>query len=126
MNAREIAGTKSGTSENEIISTLSIAASSLITIVVLALGVLLLIPLQPILQSETLKPAFANVVPALFGAMAYQYYRKNLKLALIPLVLMTLLYIFVPSLTSQTSLMILPSGAITIALAYLACWMRTI
>ena len=120
MNAREIAGTKSGTSENEIISTLSIAASSLITIVVLALGVLLLIPLQPILQSETLKPAFANVVPALFGAMAYQYYRKNLKLALIPLVLMTLLYIFVPSLTSQTSLMILPSGAITIALAYLA------
>lgn len=120
MNAREIAGTKSGTSENEIISTLSIAASSLITIVVLALGVLLLIPLQPILQSETLQPAFANVVPALFGAMAYQYYRKNLNLALIPLVLMTLLYIFVPSLTSQTSLMILPSGAITIALAYLA------
>lgn len=120
MNAREIAGTKSGTSENEIISTLSIAASSLITIVVLALGVLLLIPLQPILQSGTLQPAFANVVPALFGAMAYQYYRKNIKLAMIPLFLMTLLYIFVPALASQTSLMILPSGAVTIALAYLA------
>lgn len=120
MNAREIAGTKSGTSENEIISTLSIAASSLVTILVLALGVLLLIPLQPILQSETLQPAFENVVPALFGAMAYQYYRKNLKLALVPLILMTLLYIFVPSLTSQTSMMILPSGAITIGLAYFA------
>ena len=120
MNAREIAGTKSGTTENEIISTLSIAASSLITIIVLALGVLMLIPLQPILQSETLQPAFANVVPALFGAMAYQYYRKNIKLAMVPLVIMTLLYIFVPSLTAQTSLMILPSGALTIALAYLA------
>lgn len=119
MNAREIAGTKSGTTENEIISTLSIAASSLITILVLALGVFLLIPLQPILQSETLQPAFANVVPALFGAMAYQYYRKNIKLALVPLILMTLLYVFVPSLTSQTSLMILPSGAVTIGLAYL-------
>ena len=119
MNAREIAGTKSGTTENEIISTLSIAASSLITVAVLALGVLLLIPLQPILQSETLQPAFANVVPALFGAMAYQYYRKNIKLALVPLILMTLLYIFVPSLASQTSLMIIPSGAVTIGLAFI-------
>ena len=119
MNAKEMAGTKSGTTENEIISTLSIAASSLTTIVVLALGVLLLTPLQPVLQSETLQPAFANVVPALFGAMAYQYFRKNLKLAVVPLVIMSILFILVPTLISQTSIMILPSGAITIVLAYL-------
>ena len=119
MNAREIAGTQSGPTENEIISTLSIAASSLTTIIVLALGVLLLVPLQPILQSETLQPAFANVVPALFGAMAYQYFRKNIKLACVPLVIMTLLFVFVPSLISSTSMMIIPSGAITIGLAYL-------
>lgn len=124
MNAREICGTKSGTSENEIISTLSIAASSLVTITVLAIGVLLLIPLQPILQNEALQPAFNNVVPALFGAMAYQYYRKNIKLACVPFVLMVLLFIFVPSLTSQTSLMIIPSGAVAIALAYYQ-WKKT-
>ena len=119
MNAKDMAGTKSGTTENEIISTLSIAASSLTTIVVLALGVLLLTPLQPVLQSETLAPAFANVVPALFGAMAYQYFRKNLKLAMVPLVIMSILFILVPTLISQTSIMILPSGAITIVLAFL-------
>ena len=119
MNAREIAHTQSGTTENEIISTLSIAASSLTTIVVLAAGVLLLVPLQPILQSEVLQPAFANVVPALFGAMAYQYFRKNIKLAAAPLVLMSGLFILVPSLISQTSIMIIPSGAMTIGLAYL-------
>ena len=119
MNAKEMAGTASGTTENEIISTLSIAASSLTTIVVLALGVLLLTPLQPVLQSETLAPAFANVVPALFGAMAYQYFRKNIKLAMIPLAIMSLLFVFVPSLVSQTSIMIIPSGALTIGLAYL-------
>ena len=39
VNARDIVGTKTGTAENEIISTLSIATSSLVTIVVLALGV---------------------------------------------------------------------------------------
>lgn len=123
MNAREIAGTHTGTPENEIISTLSIAASSLTTITVLAVGVLLLVPLQPILQSEALQPAFANVVPALFGAMAYQYFRRNIRLACVPLAIMTLLFTFVPSLISQTSIMILPSGAIAIGLAWLA-WRR--
>ena len=120
MNAREIAGTQAGTPENEIISTLSIAASSLTTITVLAVGVLLLVPLQPILQSEALQPGFANVVPALFGAMAYQYFRRNIRLAVVPLTIMTLLFILVPSLISQTSLLILPSGAIAIGLAYLS------
>ena len=72
VNARDIVGAKTGTPENEIISTLSIATSSLVTILVLAFGVLLLTPLQPILQSEALQPAFSNVVPALFGAMAYK------------------------------------------------------
>lgn len=118
VNARDMVGAKTGTAENEIISTLSIATASLVTIVVLALGVALLVPLQPILQSEALQPAFANVVPALFGAMAYKYFRHNLQIAALPLVLMSLLFIFVPSLTGSTSFMIIPSGAIAIALAY--------
>lgn len=119
MNAKEIAGTKSGTTENEIVSTLSIASSSLTTIVILALGVLLLVPLQPVLQSPVLQPAFENVVPALFGAMAYKYFRKNIKLALVPLLVMSVLFVLVPALISQTSMMIIPSGALTIGLAFL-------
>ena len=118
MNAKDIVGAKSGTTENEIISTLSIATSSLVTIAVLALGVLLLTPLQPVLSSPALQPAFNNVVPALFGAMAYKYFRKDVRLAVIPLAAMTVLFILVPSLTSSTSMMILPAGAIAIALAW--------
>lgn len=119
INARDQVGTKSGTPENEIISTLSIAASSLVTILVLALGVLLLVPLQPVLQSEVLQPAFENVVPALFGAMAYKYFRGNLKIAAAPLVLMSLLFILIPSLTGSTSFMIIPSGGLAIGIAFL-------
>lgn len=118
INARDQVGAKSGTPENEIISTLSIAASSLVTILVLALGVLLLVPLQPVLQSEVLQPAFENVVPALFGAMAYKYFRGNLKIAAAPLVLMSLLFILVPSLTGSTSFMIIPSGGLAIGIAF--------
>ena len=119
MNAREMTGAQTGTAENEVISTLSIATSSLVTILVLALGVLLIIPLQPVLQSAVLKPAFANVVPALFGAMACQYFRKDPRLAVVPMCAMTLLFVLVPSLTSSTSMMIMPAGALTITLAWL-------
>lgn len=118
INARDIVGAKTGTAENEIISTLSIATSSLVTILVLAIGVALLIPLQPILQAPALQPAFENVVPALFGAMAYKYYRRNMNVAIFPLVIMSILFILVPSLTGSTSFMILPSGAIAIGIAY--------
>ena len=118
VNARDMVGAKTGTPENEIISTLSIATSSLVTILVLAAGVLLLAPLQPVLQSPALRPAFDNVVPALFGAMAYRYYRKNMTVAVAPLVLMSALFILVPSLTGSTSFMVIPSGAVAIAIAY--------
>ena len=119
VNARDIVGAKTGTPENEIISTLSIATSSLVTILVLALGVLLLTPLQPILQSEALQPAFENVVPALFGAMAYKYYRRHMNVAVAPLVLMSVLFVLVPGLISSTSMMIIPSGALAIGIAWL-------
>ena len=119
MNARELVNAKAGTAENEVISTLSIATSALVTIVVLALGVALMIPLRPVLESPALQPAFANVVPALFGAMAYKYFRKDVHLAVIPLVFMSLLFMFVPSLTSSTSFMIIPAGAMAIGLSWL-------
>ena len=119
MNARDMVDAKTGTPENEIMSTLSIATSSLVTILVLAAGVVALIPLQPILQAPALQPAFDNVVPALFGAMAYKYYRGNLKIAALPLLTMALLFILVPSLAGSTSFMVLPSGAIAIGVAFL-------
>lgn len=118
VNARDMVGAKSGTRENEIISTLSIATSSLVTILVLAVGVAALTPLRPLLQEPVLQPAFDNVVPALFGAMAYKYYRKNMKIALVPLVVMSLLFMFVPTLVGSTSFMIIPSGAMAIGIAY--------
>ena len=119
LNARDIVGTEAGTPENEIVSTISIAASSLVTTLVIDIGVMLLIPLRPVLEAEVLQPAFNNVVPALFGAMAYKYYRGNLKIAILPLLVMSILFVFVPSLAGSTSFMILPSGGIAIGMAYL-------
>ena len=70
-------------------------------------------------KTGTLQPAFENVVPALFGAMAYKYFRGNMKIAAAPLFIMSMLFVFVPSLTASTSFMIIPSGAMAIGIAYL-------
>lgn len=119
LNARDIVGTKAGTPENEIVSTLSIATSSLVTTIVIAIGVLLITPLRPILEADVLQPAFNNVVPALFGAMAFQYFRKDKRLVAIPLIMMTVLFIFVPSLISSVGFLMIVSGAVTIAHSFI-------
>ena len=118
-NSREIAGTEAGTPEDGIITTLSVAASSLVTLLVIFLGVLLLIPLTPILQNPTLKPAFDNLLPALFGALAVQYFTKSWKITAVPLLLMTVLCIIIPSLVKQTTIMMIVVGAMAIGIAFL-------
>ena len=119
MNARDIAGTEVGTPENEIVSTISTATSAIVTTLVIVVGVVLLIPLQPVLQSETLAPAFDYVVPALFGALGLKYFAKSPQIAVIPVVLMSLLCIFVPSMISQTSILMIPSGALALLIGFM-------
>ena len=119
MNARDIVGVEAGTPENEIVSTMAIAASALTTTAVIAFGVLLLIPLQPVLSNPVLSPAFDNVVPALFGALAYQYFRKGIRIVAIPLTVMSLLCVLVPSMIGSVGFLIIPSGAMAIGIAWL-------
>lgn len=119
MNAADIAGTKSGTPEHEIISTIAVATSAITTTLVILVGVVLMVPLQPVLQSEVLLPAFNNVVPALFGALGLKYFAKSPKIAVIPLLLMSLLCIFVPAAIGQTSLLLIPSGGLALGIGYL-------
>ena len=119
MNARDIAGTEVGTPENEIISTISTATSAIVTTLVIVVGVILLVPLQPVLENPVVKPAFDYVVPALFGALGLKYFSKSLKIAVIPLAVMSLLCIFVPSMITQTGILMIPSGALALAIGYI-------
>ena len=118
MNAKEIAGTESGTPEHEIISTISVATSAIVTTLVIVAGVILLVPLQPVLQAEVLLPAFNNVVPALFGALGLKYFIKSPQIAVIPLVLMSALCVLVPAAISQTSLLLIPSGGLALLIGF--------
>lgn len=116
VNARELAGVKHGSKEGEIISTISVATSTIVTTLIIAFGVALFVPLTPFLKSEALNPAFDTAFTALFGALAYKYFIKNLKLVPIPLVLTILLELF---LGLGTSILIPLSAVVSTIFAYI-------
>ena len=115
VNARELAGVKHGSREGEIISTISVATSTIVTTLIIAIGVAALTPLTPVLESPELKPAFDTAFTALFGALAYKYFIKDLKLVPIPLALTLLLEIF---LGLGTSILIPLSAVVSTLFAY--------
>ena len=75
------------TDESDVISTLAMAVSAIVSIVVIAIGVIAIAPLTTILQNPVLMPAFENIVPALFGALGVSMIGKHYRLALVPFVL---------------------------------------
>ena len=115
MNATEICKTEINTPENEVVSAISVAFSSITTVLILSIGVLLLIPLKPILQSEVLAPAFTWVISALFGALGYKYFKGNWKLIIAPMVVVIVLSIFMPTfVNSQVIIIILLLAIVTL------------
>ena len=112
INALENAKVDSKSEEGEIISTIAIAVSSIVTTIIIALGVLLIVPLQPILEAPVLKPAFDQMLPALFGALGVALISKNWKLAIAPVALMLVLFVFIPALNAGTVGIMVPVGVI--------------
>jgi len=101
LNALEQAGVKANSEEGEVVSTIAIAVSSIVTTLILVVGVLLLAPLAPILEAEILKPAFAQMLPALFGGLGVVFISRNWKIAIAPVTLMLILFIAVPALNAD-------------------------
>ena len=90
VKAQEICGTKLGSKENEVVSTLSVATSTLVTTVIIAVFVLILAVSNvetAIKNTPWITPAFTCVVYALFGSLGGKYVVKNIKLAVFPLVI---------------------------------------
>ncbi len=112
INALENAGADPKSEEGEIISTIAIAVSSIVTTLIVALGVALIVPLSPILESPVLTPAFDQMLPALFGALGVALVSKSWKIAVAPIVLMLFLFIFVPALNAGTVGIMVPVGVV--------------
>ena len=102
INALEQNQVSASSEEGEIISTIAIATSSIVTTIIIIIGVICIVPLTPILEAPILEPAFAQMLPALFGGLGVAFVSKNWKIAVAPVVLMLILFIFVPALNAGT------------------------
>ena len=118
LNALEQNEVSASSEEGEIISTIAIAVSSIVTTVIILIGVICIVPLTPILEAPVLEPAFAQMLPALFGGLGVAFVSKNWKIAVAPVVLMLILFIFVPALNAGTvGIMVPVSVLFTIAVS---------
>ena len=112
IDAMERAGVKATSEEGEVISTISIAVSSIVTTLIILIGVICIVPLTPILESPVLVPAFDMILPALFGGLAVVFISKNAKLSVAPIILMLALFIFIPALNASTVGIMVPVGVV--------------
>ena len=112
LNALEQNDVSATSEEGEIISTIAIATSSIVTTIIIIIGVILIVPLTPILQAPVLQPAFEQILPALFGGLGVAFVSKNWKLAVAPILLMLVLFIFIPALNEGTVGIMVPVSAL--------------
>lgn len=70
INAQRIAKVEQSTVEGDAIALIATAVSSSVTIVILALGMVLLVFIQPLLANPAFATASNYLLPALFGSMS--------------------------------------------------------
>ena len=112
INALEQNEVSASSEEGEIISTIAIATSSIVTTIIIIIGVVCIVPLTPVLEAPVLEPAFAQMLPALFGGLGVAFVSKNWKIAIAPIALMLVLFISVPALNAGTVGIMVPVSAI--------------
>ena len=112
LNALEQNGVSATSEEGEVVSTIAIAISSIVTTIIIIIGVICIVPLTPILEAPVLEPAFGQMLPALFGGLGVAFVSKNWKIAVAPIVLMLALFILVPALNAGTVGIMVPVSVV--------------
>ncbi len=77
INAQKLAKVEQGTAEGDAIALIATAVSSIVTIVIMAAGLLLIVPLQPLMNNQYVATASNYIMPALFGCMALSLFGKG-------------------------------------------------
>ncbi|MBQ3602868.1 MAG: hypothetical protein IJA02_03410 [Clostridia bacterium] len=107
ISAMEGADVKANSEEGEVISTIAIATSAIVTTAVLAIGIIAFAPfLQSFTENALLKPAFAQVLPALFGALGAGYFIKHWRISFFPIIVMIIVLVFAPTMGASTLLFV--------------------
>lgn len=121
LAAMDAAGVKSNSEEGEVISTIAIASSSIVTTVIIALCVMVFKPILPYITAEdsVIAPAFRQVLPSLFGALGASYFAKHWRISVAPVILLCVLLIFSGTIPAGT---LVPVGVVISIIGCLVMW----
>lgn len=101
LNAMENAKVKANTEEGEVITTIAICSSIIVTTLVIAVFVVIF-ALNPsfseTMQSDTFAPAFQQVTYTIFGSLAATYFLKHWKISIFPIAAIALILVFAGNL----------------------------
>ena len=108
LNAVKLAKVKTGTEAADAITGIAIAASSMVTLVMIFIGVLLIVPLRPIFEMPVVATAANYVLPALFGCLILSMFsndvgsgiiiKHRLRAAIIPFIACIVIYLVIPDI----------------------------
>lgn len=126
INAQQIAKVEPNTVEGDAIALIATAVSSAVTIIILAIGVVLLSFIKPILENPYVVTASDYLLPALFGCMALGLLssgngktkvKNHLLPALVPALLVTALTVLGIGSTGLAGILIIVMIPVTILCA---------
>jgi len=100
----EVAEVKPSTPEGDIVATIAIAGSVIASEIVIAAGVLMIVPISVKLNNPMIQPAFEQVLPALFGSIGAYYILKEWRLAVVPLAAAIALNMMIPGLPTAVTI----------------------
>lgn len=72
LNAFEVTDSDLGTERGDAVAAVAVGTASLVTMICLVIGVILLVPLKPVLSHPTVATCTAQMLPALFGCQLVQ------------------------------------------------------
>lgn len=116
------AGISASSEEGEVLSTIAVAVSSIVTTLILIVGLVLVIPITNWINADPLLTQVFDlsngyVIPALFGALGVVFISKSWKLAVIPTVVMVLLFVLMPGLFASSGIFIPVMSIVSVLIA---------
>ena len=77
VNALKIAGKEANTPEGDVVASIGVAASSIMTVVILTIAALLVNLISPVFELPAVKTMSNYLLPALFGSMTLGLFASN-------------------------------------------------
>lgn len=79
-----VLGVEAGTKEGDVVATLAVGVSTLVSTIMVALAMVFVTIIYPVLSHPVIAPGINNVMAALFGALGVMIFMKDPKVASVP------------------------------------------